>query len=164
MPHPTPAPYDAGSAQQRVVRGVDSKPRVLIIDDEEIVRTALAAILEDEGYSTLQTRDGIEGLDVLQTATEPLIAVVDWMMPRLDGLSLLQLVAADPVLSRQHVYIMTSAAFLSGLRLVARLPRSLPVDVLIQPINITVFLHKIAHSEERLRLQQRGQEASGEHA
>jgi two-component system nitrogen regulation response regulator NtrX len=62
---------------------------ILVVDDEESIRSALAGILEDEGYRTLFANDGIEALEHVQREL-PDLALLDIWMPRLDGLETLQ--------------------------------------------------------------------------
>jgi len=62
---------------------------ILIVDDEESIRTSLVGILEDEGYRTLLAVDGVEALEVVQRDLPDLVLLDIWM-PRLDGLETLQ--------------------------------------------------------------------------
>jgi DNA-binding response OmpR family regulator len=61
-------------------------PRLLIIEDELPMRTALADALAAEGYRVLTAADGQVGLD-RALATKPDLILLDLMMPRLDGFS-----------------------------------------------------------------------------
>ena len=58
--------------------------RILIIEDERPMRTALADALEGEGYRTLTAADGEEGLE-RALSEKPDLILLDVMMPRLDG-------------------------------------------------------------------------------
>jgi len=62
---------------------------ILIVDDEESIRTSLVGILEDEGYRTLLAVDGVEALEMVQRDLPDLVLLDIWM-PRLDGLETLQ--------------------------------------------------------------------------
>lgn len=62
---------------------------ILIVDDEESIRTSLGGILEDEGYKTLFAVDGIEALAIARQEA-PDLALLDIWMPRMDGLETLQ--------------------------------------------------------------------------
>jgi len=62
---------------------------ILVVDDEESIRTSLAGILEDEGYRTLFAVDGVEALTVAQQEM-PALVLLDIWMPRMDGLETLQ--------------------------------------------------------------------------
>ncbi|MRR35194.1 sigma-54-dependent Fis family transcriptional regulator [bacterium] len=62
---------------------------ILVVDDEQNIRTALAGILEDEGYRPVFARDGLEALDIAKKENPDLVLLDIWM-PRLDGLETLQ--------------------------------------------------------------------------
>lgn len=59
--------------------------KVLIADDDMISRRLLEATLTRWGYEVVVTRDGVEAWDVLQGTDTPTLAILDWMMPGLDG-------------------------------------------------------------------------------
>jgi DNA-binding NtrC family response regulator len=65
-----------------------NKGRILIIDDEEIVRTSCRRILEPEGYSVKTAGTGNGGLAALKSHATDLV-LTDLMMPDLDGLEVL---------------------------------------------------------------------------
>jgi DNA-binding response OmpR family regulator len=62
---------------------------ILIAEDEQHIRNLLQLQLEQEGYSVFATSDGIEALEVIQKSNIDL-AILDVMMPRLDGFNLLR--------------------------------------------------------------------------
>lgn len=61
-------------------------PRVLIVEDEEIMRTGLRDTLGDAGFSTETAADGPAGLELALT-WNPDLLLLDIMLPRLDGLA-----------------------------------------------------------------------------
>lgn len=63
--------------------------QILIIDDEQDIRTSLCGILEDEGYRTLQAENGEKGLEVLGNEQVDLVLLDIWM-PGMDGLETLE--------------------------------------------------------------------------
>ena len=63
----------------------DSRPRVLVVDDDRAVRDSLRRSLEFNGYDVVLAADGAEGL-VAVGSQHPDVVVVDVMMPRLDGI------------------------------------------------------------------------------
>jgi two-component system, OmpR family, response regulator MprA len=63
----------------------DTKPHVLVVDDDRAVRDSLRRSLEFNGYEVVLAADGAEGL-VAVGAQHPDVVVVDVMMPRLDGI------------------------------------------------------------------------------
>jgi two-component system nitrogen regulation response regulator NtrX len=72
---------------------------ILIVDDEESIRTSLGGILEDEGYRTLFAIDGVEALEIVEQETPDLVLLDIWM-PRMDGMETLKkLKELDPRLT-----------------------------------------------------------------
>ena len=63
----------------------DSRPRVLVVDDDRAVRDSLRRSLEFNGYDVVLAADGAEGL-VAVGSHHPDVVVIDVMMPRLDGI------------------------------------------------------------------------------
>jgi DNA-binding response OmpR family regulator len=57
---------------------------ILIAEDENDIRNLLKLSLEQEGYTVLAAKDGLEALDIIKNNSVDL-AVLDVMMPRLDG-------------------------------------------------------------------------------
>jgi two-component system, OmpR family, response regulator MprA len=58
--------------------------RVLVVDDEELIRESLEAALDDEGYTVRTAADGIQALAVL-AGWRPDVILLDLMMPEMDG-------------------------------------------------------------------------------
>jgi CheY-like chemotaxis protein len=59
--------------------------RILIAEDEPVSRRLLQKSLEGWGYETELCSDGLQAWETLQQADAPTIAVLDWMMPGMDG-------------------------------------------------------------------------------
>lgn len=62
--------------------------KVLIADDDAIIRVALGRLLEKWGYDVLQARDGREAWELLCRKDPPRMAILDWMMPEPDGVEI----------------------------------------------------------------------------
>ncbi|QIS05506.1 response regulator [Nocardia brasiliensis] len=88
----TPAASLLTSNNDRVNSTSSSVPAasVLVVEDDPHVRSTLDQLLRFEGYQVLLAADGQEALDLL-ARQRPDLAVVDVVMPRLDGLSLCRL-------------------------------------------------------------------------
>ncbi|MFF2907909.1 response regulator transcription factor [Paenibacillus sp. NPDC057934] len=63
--------------------------KILVTDDDMNIRTLLKHVLTREGYQVLEAKDGREGITVLKEYTVDM-AIVDVMMPHVDGLELCQ--------------------------------------------------------------------------
>ena len=83
------------------------KARVLLVDDEPGIRTAVQAYLKDEGFDVTTAIDGEDGL---QKATQmmPDVVITDVMMPRCDGYELLQKLRSDERLGGTPVIFLTA--------------------------------------------------------
>jgi CheY-like chemotaxis protein/anti-sigma regulatory factor (Ser/Thr protein kinase) len=64
------------------------KPKVLVVDDQEALRTLLSRLLEREGFDPIEASDGEQAIERYKSDM-PLVVVSDIMMPRMDGLALL---------------------------------------------------------------------------
>jgi CheY-like chemotaxis protein len=63
--------------------------RILVVDDDAVIRTLLRVALESEGYEVIEAADGAEGLQRYQ-ADPPDLVITDLQMPGMHGLELLQ--------------------------------------------------------------------------
>jgi DNA-binding NtrC family response regulator len=70
------------------------KPRILVADDEEVSRQGLATLLTNWGYEVVEAADGQEALEKA-LAFLPAVAIIDLVMPGLDGLELLKSLQAE---------------------------------------------------------------------
>ena len=94
-------------ALQNFARAWTSMATVLIVDDEYGIAELLEAVLVDEGHRVLTSSNGKHALSVLE-AEKPDIIFLDYMMPVMDGASMLSRMAQDPVLRTIPVVLMSS--------------------------------------------------------
>jgi DNA-binding response OmpR family regulator len=83
---------------------------VLVVDDDETIRQLVRHRLAGAGYDVRVCEDGREAADVLEDGYEPEIAVLDVMMPRLDGIGLARMIRNGelPVRPDLPVLMLTS--------------------------------------------------------
>jgi DNA-binding response OmpR family regulator len=85
------------------------QPVVLAADDDEDILELIAFRLERSGYTVLRARDGEEALRVARE-TRPDLAVLDVMMPKLDGFELTRRLRADEATSKMPIILLTARA------------------------------------------------------
>jgi CheY-like chemotaxis protein len=86
-----------------------SQVDVLIVDDDESIRTLLRRSLQRLGLVCTEARDGVEALERLQTI-DCVVILLDMMMPRLDGQGFLERFAESRREEQQPVVIGVSAS------------------------------------------------------
>lgn len=82
--------------------------RILIADDDPVSCRLLDRLLHKWGYEVIAAHDGTEAWEVLQAEQAPRIALLDWMMPGMDGLEICRRVRART--AQSYVYIMLLTA------------------------------------------------------
>jgi two-component system cell cycle response regulator DivK len=91
---------------------MDSKKKVLIIDDDNRNIFALTAVLKAKGYQCLSAVGGEEGLQLLEAQKDIAVVLMDMMMPGMDGYEAIAKMNADPELRGIPVIAVTAQAML----------------------------------------------------
>jgi putative two-component system response regulator len=82
--------------------------KLLLADDNHFYRLALEATLKEWGYDVVAVSDGVAALDVLRAEDAPKMAILDWMMPRVDGMEVCRQVRALHRPEPTYVIILTA--------------------------------------------------------
>ena len=85
---------------------------ILVVDDDEDIARFVEVNLRLQGFEVAHARDGQEALEMIERR-RPDLAVVDLMMPRVDGLELTRRLRADPMLSALPVIMLTAKGMTS---------------------------------------------------
>jgi DNA-binding response OmpR family regulator len=83
--------------------------RVLVVDDEPQVVWVLQLALDAEGYEVLTARNGVEAMAQISEG-HPEMMVLDVMMPRMDGWSVMRELRKLPAADRPRVVMVTALA------------------------------------------------------
>jgi len=119
--------------------------RILVVDDEKMVRDTLGQVLVDEGYVVDVAVDGVDALDHVHAA-RPDAILLDLMMPGMNGRQFLQALRDAPEYSQVPVLIMTAV---HGLEInLASIGAS---EVVEKPFNVDELLNKVALAVYRSR-------------
>lgn len=119
--------------------GHQSKPMALVVDDEEINRLVLAALLEQNGYAIVEAANGVEAIEKFESSS-PDIVFMDVMMPLMDGYEATRRIKA--LCGRHFVPIIVITALADE----EALARCLEVggdDVLTKPFDELILTSKI---------------------
>jgi DNA-binding response OmpR family regulator len=91
------------------------KRRVLVVDDDEAERTALADVMRADGYDVVVAEDGEQALASLDYLGPPALIVLDLMMPRMNGWQVLQAMERTTRLADIPVIVLTAFNARAGL-------------------------------------------------
>jgi PAS domain S-box-containing protein len=92
-----PEPRGYESARAGTLGGAET---ILVVEDEDAIRTTARRVLGQHGYRVLTARDGQEGLDVLRQDPGIALVITDMVMPRMGGAELSQLARRAGVRAR----------------------------------------------------------------
>ena len=84
-----------------------SSKTILIADDEEDLRMLVAITLEDSAYRIVTAVDGEQALNQIRQI-RPDLVILDWKMPRVNGLEVVKQLRQDPTTMRIPVVLLTA--------------------------------------------------------
>lgn len=82
--------------------------RALVVDDSRAMRMILARVLRERGCDVVEAGDGREALAALGAGPLPDVALVDWNMPVMNGLELVEAVRRDPSYQGMRLVMVTT--------------------------------------------------------
>jgi two-component system, cell cycle response regulator len=82
--------------------------RVLIADDDDVLRHILEASLTKWGYDVIVARNGIEAWSLLQGNDAPRLAILDWIMPGMDGVEVCREIRRREDRTYTYVLLLTA--------------------------------------------------------
>jgi len=82
--------------------------RVLVAEDDRVTGEILARTLERWGYEASVVRDGREAWEHLRGEVAPTLAMLDWMMPHMDGPDICRRVRAELPLANMYLLLVTA--------------------------------------------------------
>src|SRR6266542_5747139 len=82
--------------------------KVLIAEDDRVTGQLLAHTLRRWDYDTTLVSDGVQAWDMLRRAATPTLAILDWMMPHMDGPDICRRVRAALPLANMYLMLVTA--------------------------------------------------------
>jgi two-component system, cell cycle response regulator len=125
--------------------------RILIAEDDVTSRNIIQAVLKKGGHEVVTTVNGAEAWIELQKPDAPKLAILDWMMPEMDGLEVVCLVRANQVPQPPYIIMLTAkgekADIIAGLDAGAN-------DYLAKPFDVTELQARIRVGQRMVELQE----------
>ena len=121
---------------------------ILVVDDEEAIRTSLRSILEDEGYDVSVAANGVEALKIYGT-DPPDLMILDIWMPEMHGLETLRRV--------KEFVPMTQVMMISGHGSIETAVKAIKLgayDYIEKPLSLENVTLRVKHALEQFRLAQ----------
>ena len=125
MPAPAPPPR--------------KRPRILIVDDDRLIRLVARRVLEQERYDVVEGTDGTEAL-ALAEAERPDLLLIDLMMPGMDGYTAIEKIRMRSHLASLPVMVLTSE---TGPGVEERVLEAGADDYLVKPIEPGILSARI---------------------
>jgi two-component system cell cycle response regulator len=82
--------------------------KILVADDDRVSRRLMERMLERDGYEVVSAANGREAADILMKPNRPRLALINWMMPELDGPELCREVRSRQEDSYVYIILLTS--------------------------------------------------------
>lgn len=114
--------------------------RVLIADDDAPTRILLRAAVSQWGYEVTEAHDGEDAWNILQLPNGPQLMIVDWLMPRLDGIDLCRRIK-DELKYRPYIILLTQ---LSGTTNIVKGLDAGANEFLSKPFNMAELQSRLA--------------------
>ena len=127
--------------------------KLLIVEDEKTIRMTLQRLLETQGYDVLAAENGREGWEIFEREKDDIyFAIIDWMMPEMNGLELCRRIKETSV--PHYVYVM----FLTGKKDRESVIKGFETgadDYIIKPFNRKEVLARLSVGERIVDLEKK---------
>lgn len=124
--------------------------RILVVDDDPVMRNLLRALLEKAGHEVMDADNGQTALG-LALESQPHIMIIDWLMPNMDGLSLIRSLRQSK--AGRTIYILMLTSLEEEERLVEAFENGAD-DFLHKPLIARVLSARLRAGQRVVRMQQ----------
>ena len=90
--------------------------RAIVVDDSKMMRTVEQKALESMGWEVKQASNGVEALSVMSAMGTCDLALVDWQMPEMDGISLVRALRTDEKFGKVTIIMVSSNAVMESIQ------------------------------------------------
>lgn len=82
--------------------------KILVADDEKSLRVILSKALIKWGYDTVEAENVTDAVSILNRENPPMIVILDWMMPQMNGIEVLRKIRAEEREIPFYIIMLTS--------------------------------------------------------
>ncbi len=125
---------------------------ILVAEDDLTSRNMLVAVLKKDGHTVVQANDGMQAWQVMKRSEAPPMAILDWMMPEMDGLDLVRKIRGLEYDKRPYLIMLTTKAEKSD---IAACLEEGADDYLTKPFNLGELRARINVGIRMINLQHR---------
>jgi len=124
---------------------------VLVADDLDVNRKLLRTLLAAEGYDVIEASNGVDAFEILQGATGPVVGLIDWEMPEMEGIEVCRQARARRGAPPLYLILLTvrdsKQDIVAGLQGGAN-------DYITKPFDKTELLARVGIGTQMVQLQQ----------
>ena len=124
---------------------------VLVADDLEVNRKLLRTLLTAEGYDVVEAGNGVDAYNMLQGATVPMVGLIDWEMPEMEGIEVCK--ETRKLLFSPPIYLILLTVRDSKQDTVTGLQAGAN-DYITKPFDKTELLARVSIGKQMVQLQQ----------
>jgi phosphoserine phosphatase RsbU/P len=124
---------------------------VLVADDLDVNRKLLRTLLTADGYDVIEASNGVDAYNILQGATGPILGLIDWEMPEMEGIEVCRRTRALP--DAPPIYLILLTVRDSKQDIVAGLNGGAN-DYITKPFDKTELLARVSIGKQMVQLQQ----------
>lgn len=132
--------------------------KVLVADDDALIRRLLMALLNKLGHEVEVAENGLDAWKALDTETPPVLAILDWVMPGMDGVEVCRKLRANPRKTRPYVLLLSAKA--EKQEVIAGLDAGAD-DYLVKPFDPMSLLARLRVAQRIIAYQQELQQNIG---
>jgi len=125
-----------------------SRVKILVVDDDRVQRATARRLLEEAGFDVEEARDGAAALARIRCAPQLSLVVLDFTMPELDGLEVLQQLRSEPATEKLPVLVATAH---DDERLETHLMNAGADDYIRKPLDAARFIARVRAALRRSR-------------
>jgi len=126
---------------------MNSKQKIMVVDDDEMSRQLMEAMLTPRGYDVITAENGEAGI-ALAVREKPALILLDVMMPVVDGYTALSMIKNDPAIKDIPVIMVTALGFELNKKLADRLGA---VGYITKPVGLAELLKQVVRFLPRVR-------------